>query len=211
MAKQSKEVASTRPLTPRELMFVERYVLCFNATQAAREAGYSERSAYAQGSRLLKRHEVKEAVAQILSDRTLKNAELAEQVIQELRLIALSNIRDVMRVDPETGKIYVRDLDSLTPEQSRLIMELGQHTTEHCDEEGRVLERVELKVKLHPKLGALQTLARILGLEAPAVVKNEHTGKDGKAIKVESKVKGRLTDATADMLVRKVLVGEREG
>jgi phage terminase small subunit len=210
VAKQSKKEASPRPLTPRERLFVERYLLCFNATQAAREAGYSERSAYAQGSRLLKRHEIKAAIESALSDRTLKNLELAEKVIQELALISMSDIVDVIDVRP-TGSFLLRPLDQLKPEVRRLILEVSQTKTEYTDPQGVVHEVVEQKVKLHPKVAALQTLTRVLGLEAPTRVKQEVTGKDGKPIQAEVKSKGKLTDAVADMLVRKVLVGEREG
>lgn len=41
-----------RPLNDRQERFCAHYSISGNATEAAREAGYSERSAYAQGSRL---------------------------------------------------------------------------------------------------------------------------------------------------------------
>lgn len=45
------------PLTPKQLAFVERYLIHFNATQAATEAGYSARYArYARASSLLPAH-----------------------------------------------------------------------------------------------------------------------------------------------------------
>ena len=48
--------------------FCEEYVIDCNATQAALRAGYSERSAYAQGSRLLKDDEVKERVEGLFAE-----------------------------------------------------------------------------------------------------------------------------------------------
>jgi phage terminase small subunit len=43
----------------KKLMFAAEYLVDSNATQAAIRAGYSERTAYSQGSRLLKDVEVR--------------------------------------------------------------------------------------------------------------------------------------------------------
>jgi len=52
-------------LTPRKAAFVAAYVPSQNATQAAISAGYSEKTAYSQGSRLLKDVEVQHALQQV--------------------------------------------------------------------------------------------------------------------------------------------------
>ncbi|MHB8628758.1 MAG: terminase small subunit [Aggregatilineales bacterium] len=49
-------------LTARQRVFVERYVISWNASDAARRAGYSERTAKSQGSRLLKHPAVASAI-----------------------------------------------------------------------------------------------------------------------------------------------------
>ena len=54
-------MASTS-LTLRRQKFVSEYVETGNATQAARLAGYSPRTAYSQGSRLLTFVEVQQAI-----------------------------------------------------------------------------------------------------------------------------------------------------
>jgi len=50
-------------LTARQARFAELYVLYGNATQAAIEAGYSKKTAYSQGQRLLKNVEIQKAIA----------------------------------------------------------------------------------------------------------------------------------------------------
>ena len=50
-------------LTEKQLRFVEEYLGCYNATQAALRAGYSPKSAYSQGNRLLKHDEIKEEIS----------------------------------------------------------------------------------------------------------------------------------------------------
>ena len=46
-------------MTEKRKRFAEEYLFDFNATQAAIRAGYSERTAYSIGQRLLKDVEVK--------------------------------------------------------------------------------------------------------------------------------------------------------
>jgi len=49
-------------LTRRKQSFIENYIINKNATKSAELAGYSSRTAYSQGSRLLKNVEVKEII-----------------------------------------------------------------------------------------------------------------------------------------------------
>ena len=51
------------PLTPKQERFVEEYLIDLNATQAAIRAGYSAKTAEAQGSRLLSNVNVSALVA----------------------------------------------------------------------------------------------------------------------------------------------------
>ena len=52
-----------KPLSDKQIAFVTEYVLDVNATQAAIRAGYSKRTAYSQGQRLLKNVEVARKIA----------------------------------------------------------------------------------------------------------------------------------------------------
>jgi phage terminase small subunit len=71
-------------LTDKQRRFVEEYLVDLNATQAAIRAGYSEKTAYSQGQRLLKNVEV----AKLLSDRAANTSEKldlsAERVLRGL-------------------------------------------------------------------------------------------------------------------------------
>lgn len=63
----AKTSASTkgRGMPPRVAAFVREYAKSGNATKAAIAAGYSTRTSYAQGCRLLKNAEVREALASL--------------------------------------------------------------------------------------------------------------------------------------------------
>lgn len=85
---------AAKGLSGKRALFVSEYLKDRNATQAAIRAGYSERSAYAQGSALLKNHEVSEAVA-AGAKRIADKAEVrAVDVLAILRDIALSASED---------------------------------------------------------------------------------------------------------------------
>ena len=56
-------------LTPKQQAFVAQYLVDLNATQAAIRAGYSAKTAYSQGQRLLKHAEIQKAIAEAQSER----------------------------------------------------------------------------------------------------------------------------------------------
>lgn len=56
------------PLRNKQRVFVESYLTTWNATQAAREAGYSERSAYSIGQENLKKPAISAYIQARLSD-----------------------------------------------------------------------------------------------------------------------------------------------
>lgn len=64
-----------KPLTGKRALFVAEYLKDLNATQAAIRAGYSAKTAYSQGQRLLKDVEVAAAVGQAVDARA-KRAEV---------------------------------------------------------------------------------------------------------------------------------------
>ncbi len=58
-------------LTPKQARFVEEYFVDLNATQAAIRAGYSAKTAYSQGERLLRNVEVAAAPSGCLRMRSI--------------------------------------------------------------------------------------------------------------------------------------------
>lgn len=76
-------------LTAKQQRFCDEYLISFNATQAAIKAGYSEKTAYSQGQRLLKNVEVKayldEQKERIHSEKTADAKEVMEYLTSVLR------------------------------------------------------------------------------------------------------------------------------
>jgi phage terminase small subunit len=84
--------------TDRQAAFVREYVKDWNATQAAIRAGYSERTADEQGSRLLANPRVRSAIARRLE----QIAAIAEvdtaMVVRELLDVATADVRELVSV-----------------------------------------------------------------------------------------------------------------
>lgn len=71
-------------LNDKQERFCQEYIIDLNATQAATRAGYSDKTAYSQGQRLLKNVEVASRVKELQSGRAEKLNLDAEWVLQRL-------------------------------------------------------------------------------------------------------------------------------
>jgi len=58
-------------ISKQEQVFCEEYVVDFNATQAAKRAGYSRKSAYSIGSEKLKKPEIENYICYLMAQRSL--------------------------------------------------------------------------------------------------------------------------------------------
>lgn len=71
-------------LTDKQKRFCEEYIIDCNATQAAIRAGYSEKTAYSQGQRLLKNVEINGYVEKLLEELKENSLASADEVLQYL-------------------------------------------------------------------------------------------------------------------------------
>ena len=83
-------------LTPKQQRFVEEYILDLNCKQAAIRAGYSERTAEQQGSRLLSNVKVAKTINDALVSRSKRTEITADYVLTTIRetVEALLNDRE---------------------------------------------------------------------------------------------------------------------
>src|SRR5919106_769152 len=79
-------------LTPKQHQFINEYLVDFNATKAATRAGYSAKTAYSLGQRLLKQVEIQEALVQRRQEIFDANDLTPEKVISELAKIAFASM-----------------------------------------------------------------------------------------------------------------------
>lgn len=177
-------------LSAKHARFVQEYMIDLNATQAARRAGYSPKTARAQGSALLTNPVIQAAIAARQEKRAQRLEVTADRVLEELALIAFADISDAVRVCDD-GTIQVRPLDSISPQARRAIGELTQTTTERHDPQGVLIEKVRLGVKHHSKVKALELLMGHLGMNAPQKV--EHSG-EVELVSAKARLSGKLDE-----------------
>ncbi len=79
-------------MNPKQELFVEEYLKCFNATKAAKAAGYSEKTAYSIGQRLLKDVEIDARVRERLAQAAMD----ANEVLYHLAQIARGDMDDLV-------------------------------------------------------------------------------------------------------------------
>lgn len=86
-------------LSAKRRAFVEEYLRCWNATEAARCAGYSERTAHSQGPRLLANVDVQARIAQRLKEKTMGADEVLQRIGEQARAPYAPYITDRGTVD----------------------------------------------------------------------------------------------------------------
>lgn len=162
-----------KTLPPQILRFITEYTKDFNATQAARRAGYSLKTAHAQGSRLLKRVDVK-ARLKAAKDRRLaaaaKGLEVGEIAVDRIYLeLARLAFSDVRRLYNEHG--HLLPVHEWPDDVAASV--IGVETVDQNLVAGDgVIDRVH-KVRRADKVAALKLLAQAKGMLAEKI---EHAG-----------------------------------
>lgn len=93
-------VVSSIKLKPKELVFAEEWLKTTNATQSAIKAGYSARTAYSAGNRLLKKVDVKQYIDERLAEMKENSIADTDEVMQFLSSTMRGDIPDQFGLDP---------------------------------------------------------------------------------------------------------------
>ena len=139
-------------LTPRQQRFAAEYLVDLNATQAAQRAGYSERTAYAQGQRLLHEPVVSALISQLLDERSKRLEVTADRVVAELAKLAFADPRSLFDANGALLPIHL-----IPPEVAQAIA-----TMEVTTDTGGTSKVT--KIRFCDKVAALTLLARHLGM-----------------------------------------------
>lgn len=159
-------------LTAKMKIFCEEYIVDLNATQAAIRAGYSEKTAYSVGHENLNKPEIAEYIQKLMQERSKRTEITADRVLQEYAKIGFADIKEY--VSFRTAKTVIGYGDGEAVIDYATIIDLKD--SEEVD--GSVISEVSLKdgtlkFKLHDKKGALDSIARHLGMFTDKV---EHSG-----------------------------------
>jgi phage terminase small subunit len=147
-------------LSLQRQLFVSEYLTCWNATEAARRAGYSERSAYSQGQRLLKNDEVLAAIRVYLDAKQMT----ADEALTLLADMARGDIGEFMDVSSMSFQLKLLD-ENGERKNTRVIKKIKQKTTtfiakKESDEDREVHE---IEFELYDAQAAIDKILRVAG------------------------------------------------
>ena len=178
---------SDQRLTGKQRVFVEAYLDCLNATEAARRAGYAEPRR--QGSRLLTSVDIKAAIDAGFATRAMPK----DEVLTRLAEMARADMRDFIETDEDgdgTPRLVVRKSAPL-----HLIKEMEvTRTTRKASDGEDLLYDTKIKIKLHDAKAALDTLTRVYRLVSDG---------DGATLSVTADQLAQMSDGELEELARK--------
>lgn len=152
-----------KKLKPKRIKFCKEYVLDWNASRAARDAGYSVKTAGSQGYDLLKIPEIKEYIKIIRDELEELSGVSKLRNLTELAKIAYSSIADLHNTWIDR-KIF----EDLTPDQKSAIESIETRTIKRKDGiYDDPVEVEEVKIKLHSKGQALAEINKMMGYNNP--------------------------------------------
>ena len=89
-------MAKDKKLSSKQRAFVTEYVKDHNATKAAERAGYSLKTAYSQGQRLLKKAEIKNEIESFERDRGAKAGLTVDWFISNLMALHEKSVKTIV-------------------------------------------------------------------------------------------------------------------
>lgn len=163
--------------------FCRQYIVDLNAKQAATRAGYSEKTAGMQGSRLLTNDNVKVRIQELKDERAERTNVTADKVVKELARLAFTDMRSF--VEWGEGGVKLIDSELLSDDDSPAVTEVSESFTEN----GRTL-----KFKLGHKDSALRMLAQHVGIEGRGAGVNVNVNIDNRPSKPLSELTAEELD-----------------
>ena len=157
-------------LTEKQARFVAEYLVDLNATEAAKRAGYSEKTAYSIGFENLRKPEIQEAIQSAMAQREKRTAVTQDRVLQELVRVAFANGTDFARVVVREDPVTVVDEDGDLKQVVRRIQTVEIVATDRVDPEKRAAiagikeGKHGIEVSSYDKLRALELLGKHLGM-----------------------------------------------
>lgn len=180
-------------LKGKQALFVEEYLKTFNATEAAKAAGYSPKTAYSIGWENLRKPEISQAISRRLSE----SAMTSDEVLMRQAEIARSDIGEFLE-QAEDGEVSVRLTDAKTkaPKRTHLIKRITQRKVVRTVKDMTETETT-LTLELHDAQAAQVQLGKHHKLWTE---RTELTGPNGGPIKTEQVNAPDLSKLTIDEL-----------
>lgn len=141
-------------INTKQRAFIEEYLRCWNATEAAKRVGYSERTARQQGSRLLSNANISAEISTAISEKAMS----ADEVLKRLADMARGDMGDFLDI---TSMGFVVDLSGAVEKGlTHLIKKVKQRTTTSVSKDGTETEIHDIEIELYDAQAALVQLGR---------------------------------------------------
>jgi len=150
---------SIKKLPKRQVLFVKEYLIDLNATQAAIRAGYSKATAAEQASRLLSNVKIQAEIKKAMDKRAQRTEITQDRVLKEYARLAFFDPRKFF---DENGDI--KAITNLDDDTAACVAGMDVLTKYTKDKDGDVGPETIKKIKLADKKGALDSVARHLGM-----------------------------------------------
>lgn len=154
-----------RRLTSKQKRFCHEYIVDWNKSRAARDAGYAESTARAAASKMCKRPEIQEYIEEIREDFEKTCGISKTRILQEYMLIAFSDISDYH--DTWIDLVQFENIKKHNPKALRAVESIESRTEKKMvtnlmgDKEP--VEVKQIKMKLYSKLSGLEGVRKVLG------------------------------------------------
>ncbi len=166
-------------LTPKQMRFVDEYMIDFNATQAAIRAGYKAKTAHAIGAENLRKPKLAEEIARRQKDLQRRTEVTQERVVKELARVAFADATNYAQVETRTVE---KDDGTELSYQTVTLTETAELSADQRAAIAGIKQGANgVEVKLHDKIKALELLGRHIGmfndkLEVKATGENPFAG-----------------------------------
>ncbi len=167
-------------LTPKQKrqheQFCIEYIIDFNGARAARDAGFSKKTAKEQAHRLLTHAHIQARVTELTKERQARAKKNGDDVIAELERVGFSRVNHIVSFN-ESGMVFVQNSEDIEDDDAAAIESVKVTEIVSKTEDGNDMLKTE--IKLHAKVPALTLLAKHHKLIPD---RHEHTGKDGESL-----------------------------
>ena len=174
MAIGSIQVILGTGLTEKEKIFCREYVYDWNATRAAKEAGYSKKTATEIGCENLTKPHIQTEIERVQKDLEKIAGISRQKVLDEYMKLAFSSIAHL-----HNTWIERKEFEKLTDAEKACISEISTQTRTVYEydtetERKQPISAEFVKVKLYDKQKALDSINKMLGYNEPD--KTQHSG-----------------------------------
>jgi phage terminase small subunit len=176
---------SLKGLTEKQKIFCREYIYDWNATRAAKVAGYSDDTAYSIGSENLKKPEIQAYVKEIQEDLE-KTAGISRlRIVQEHLKIINTSIAHL-----HNTWLTRKEFDAITDDQKSAIQEISTKTTTEKDALGEPVDHEYIKIKLYDRQRSMDALTKLFGWDAAEKLEISGSVKSYKIVGAKSRRAG---------------------